>query len=62
MCWYTPHKESQKHFKRLCQELVDYIRFLEKNGDPDCCNLNEAHQLINHLYNPYNCKKNDGEF
>lgn len=57
MCWYTPDKGDQKHFKDLCIQLVDLIRRLEREGDPDCCTINEAHQLIDHLYRPDSCKE-----
>lgn len=58
MCWYTPSEEKQKIFKDHCEKLVKYIKELEKDGDPDCCTVNEAVKLIKHLYNPSLCKEN----
>jgi hypothetical protein len=60
MCWYTPDKGSQMHFKTICEQLVQFIKYLERQGDPDCCTLKDAHELIDHLYDPSKCKENHG--
>lgn len=57
MCWYIPNDEKQKQFKDLCVQLVQLIKDLEREGDPYCCTLKEAHQLIDHLYRPGACKE-----
>lgn len=57
MCWYTPSNENQKKFKDHCVALVEFIKELEKYGDPDCCIVNEAVELINHLYRPSSCEE-----
>jgi hypothetical protein len=57
MCWYTPDKGSQKKFKELCEELVLHIKSLERNGDPDCCTIDDAVKLIRHLYRPDTCSE-----
>jgi uncharacterized membrane protein YvbJ len=55
--WYTPSNENQKIFKDHCVTLVNYIKELEKDGDPVCCTLNDAVKLISHLYNPSSCEQ-----
>jgi hypothetical protein len=57
ICWYTPNSEDQKKFKEHCERLVELIKEFEKNGDPDCCTVNDAVRLIKHLYNPSSCEE-----
>lgn len=57
MCWYTPSEEKQKVFKDPCVTLVKYIKELEREGDPDCCTINDAVTLITHLYKPSSCEE-----
>jgi hypothetical protein len=59
MCWYTPNEEDKIHFKHICSQLVDYIKHLERHGDPLCCTLKDAHELIDHLYDPSQCQESE---
>lgn len=61
MCWYTPSLENQKVFKEHCENLVKYIKELEREGDPDCCTIEDAVNLIKHLYRPSSCDENKGK-
>lgn len=55
-CWYTPTNSDHKHFKNLCEQLVNHIKKMQEDGDPTNCTLKEAHELIDHLYDPSKCK------
>ena len=57
-CWYEPHETDKKEFKRLCCDLVKFIRDSEKIGDPLGISLKHAKELLDHLYNPESCKEN----
>ncbi len=57
MCWYEPKDEHKKHFKSLCQSVVDFIKEQEKIGDPLGISVKNAQELIAHLYNPDICIK-----
>lgn len=57
MCWYTPPEESKKLIKSLCQQLVDEVRRLEKEGDPIGISIREVKELIDHLSDSSLCKK-----
>jgi hypothetical protein len=57
MCWYEPGEENRREFKRLCSELVKFIRDREKIGDPSGISLEIAKELLDHLYNPSSCKE-----
>lgn len=61
MCHYEPSEVEKKVFKELCKHLVQFIQSLEKAGDINKCTIQDAHELIDHLYNPNLCKekKND---
>lgn len=55
MCRYTPHNSDKLKFKNLCVELVSLMKNLRGRGDPDSCTLEDAHELIDHLYDPKKC-------
>lgn len=57
MCSYDPPEGSKKLIKDLCQFLVNEIRRLEKIGDPIGVSVEEVKELIDHLYDPSQCKK-----
>lgn len=57
MCWYNPTDSEKREFKRLCSQLVDLIKELGSSGDPLNCTIKDAHELIDHLYNPKLCDK-----
>lgn len=57
ICAYTPSEGSKKHFKNLCGHLVEFIKHIERDGVPDCCTLKQAHELIDHLYEPSDCEE-----
>lgn len=59
MCWYDPPEASKKRIKDLCQQLVDEVRFLEKDGDPIGISIREVKQLIDHLSDRSLCKENE---
>lgn len=48
-CWYEPPEESKKKIKSLCQELVNTVIELEKEGDPIGISIREIKELIDHL-------------
>jgi hypothetical protein len=58
MCWYDPGEPNKKHFKMLCQGVVDLINEMEKEGDPLGISVKDAQELIAHLYNPHVCDEN----
>ena len=57
-CWYEPSNESKRLIKNLCQQIVDEIRRLEKDGDPIGISIDSTKELIDHLYNPRLCDEN----
>lgn len=57
MCYYEPSDEAKKEFKRLCQEVVTFIKEKNRVGDPIGIDVAHAKQLIDHLYNPDSCKE-----
>lgn len=57
-CWYDPPEASKRLLKQRCQEIVDEIRRLEKEGDPIGISLREAKELLEHLYRPETCTEN----
>lgn len=57
MCWYDPPDEKRKEFKMYCSHLVELIKLLNKDGDALGCTIQDAHKLIDHLYNPPSCKE-----
>lgn len=59
MCWYDPPEEAKKLIKNLCQQLVDEIRKLERNGDPIGISIREAKDLIDHLSDESLCKEKE---
>lgn len=59
MCWYDPTDEDKKKFKDSVQNVVNIIRELRKIGDPRGVSIKDAHELLDHLYNPTLCKEKD---
>ena len=61
MCWYDPPEEAKKKIKNLCQQLVDEVRYLEREGDPIGISIREIKILIDHLADSSLCteKQND---
>lgn len=57
MCWYDPPEESKQKLKRACQQVVDVIKEIEKDGDPLYGNVSDAVTLIRHLYDPHKCQE-----
>jgi hypothetical protein len=49
-CWYVPSKESEQYIKSLCQQIVDKIKSLEKEGDPIGISITDTKKLLDHLY------------
>jgi len=62
MCWYDPPEVHKNFIKKKCQQLVDEIKSLEKEGDPLGCTLSDVKKLLDHLYSPESCEeaKRDG--
>ena len=57
MCWYNPPEESKRLIKSLCQQIVDEIKRLEKEGDPVGVSIEEAKKLLEHLYDTSRCEE-----
>lgn len=62
MCWYDPPEGSKRLIKNLCQQIVDEIKLLEKEGDPVGISVRQTQELIAHLYNPYMCKEANEDY
>ena len=60
MCYYHPSGEDEKKFKKLCGDLVEFIKELRDKGDPIGMGIGDAHKLIDHLYDPEICKEKNG--
>lgn len=50
MCWYDPSDEDKKYIKDRCVELVEKIKYLQSQGDPLGCELEDIKSLLDHLY------------
>lgn len=50
MCWYDPPEESKKLIKEACQQIVNEVKRLEREGDPIDCRLHNVKELLDHLY------------
>lgn len=57
-CWYEPADKDIREIKELCQKLVDAMKAIQAEGDPYWGELEDIHELIDHLYNPSKCKEN----
>lgn len=57
MCHYDPPEASKRLLKEYCQAIVDEVKRLRDIGDPLGCNIEDIHELINHLYEPKICKE-----
>ena len=55
-CWYDPPDESKRVLKKYCQQIVDEVKRLEKQGDPIGCEMKDIHKLLDHLYRPSMCR------
>lgn len=49
-CWYDPGEGPKRLIKSHCQQIVDEIKRLEKEGDPIGVSLKDAQKLLEHLY------------
>lgn len=61
MCWYEPPEASRRMIKNCCKQIVDEIKLLEKEGDPEGCTLLDVKMLLDHLYSPSKCKGRPNE-
>jgi hypothetical protein len=57
MCHYHPSEESKQKLKWLCEQLVLEVKRLNSFGDPLGCEIEDMHELIDHLYDPSKCKE-----
>ena len=57
MCWYDPPEHSKVLIKNLCEQIVNEVQRLERDGDPLSCRMKDIHELLNHLYDPDACKE-----
>lgn len=55
-CWYDPPEASKKLIKNLCQQIVDELNHLNRDGDPIGLQLRDVKELLDHLWNPKECK------
>jgi hypothetical protein len=55
--WFDPPEESKKYIKKLCENIVEEVKELEKQGDPVCFQIKDIKKLIDNLYNPESYKK-----
>ena len=60
-CWYDPPEASKKLIKNLCQQIVDELNRLNRDGDPIGLQLRDVKELLDHLCNPRKCKKDQEE-
>lgn len=58
-CWYTPSDESKRLIKHYCEQLVNEIKRLEKDGDPIGISIQNTKELLDHLYDPSLCKEKE---
>jgi len=54
-CWYEPHDLDKRKFKKMCVELVEFIKSKEDLGDPAGISIKDAKELIDHIYDPSSC-------
>lgn len=59
-CWFDPPESSKKLIKNNCQQIVDEVKRLKKEGDPIGLEIKDVHELIDHLYNPKICTERKG--
>ena len=55
MCWTDPPEASKRLIKNLCQQIVNEVKIMEKDGDLTSFDIPHVHQLIDHLYRPESC-------
>jgi hypothetical protein len=60
-CWYDPPEESKKLIKNICQQIVDELNRLNRDGDPIGLQMRDVKELLDHLWNPKECKKDQEE-
>lgn len=58
-CWYDPPEASKRLIKNCCQQIVEEVKRLQKEGDPLGWELKNVHELLDHLYDPKACKENE---
>jgi hypothetical protein len=57
MCWFEPPEESKKMIKYHCQQIVDEIKRLDREGDPIGLEIKDVKELLDHLYDPTKCEE-----
>jgi len=61
LCSYEPSEASKRMIKNNCKQIVDEIKLLEAEGDPESCTLSDVKMLLDHLYSPSKCKEKYNE-
>ena len=61
MCYYDPPEGSKKLIKHLCQQIVNEIKMLQKEGDPIGLELYDIKILLDHLYDPSSCQEKESQ-
>jgi hypothetical protein len=59
ICWFDPPEGSKRLIKNCCQQIVDEIKRLEREGDPIGISIKETKELLDHLYKPEMCNENE---
>ncbi len=54
-CWYNPPKKSVKKVKFHCEEIINELRDLHKEGKPLGLSLNDVKDLLDCLWDPEVC-------
>ena len=57
MCWFIPEKASHRLVKGCCQQIIDELKILDKEGDPIGLQLRDVKDLLDHLWNPALCEE-----
>lgn len=50
MCWFTPDKASHRLVKYSCQNIIDELKILNKEGDAQGLQLQDVKNLLDHLW------------
>lgn len=50
MCWFTPEKASHRLIKGGCQLIIDEMKFLDSQGDPDNMSMRRIHSMLDDMY------------
>lgn len=57
MCWFEPPEESKKMIKLYCELIIKELKRLDQIGDPIGLELKDVKILLDHLWNPIQCKE-----